>query len=83
MKPIPFKESNKTLLKPPTMTEKECGPLAVFTNGVDCVSCWRPTWAERFSVLFHGRVWALVRSGITQPPILLLGSRTCFKKERP
>ncbi len=33
MKPIKFPEANKTLGKPQGMTDDECGPLPVFSDG--------------------------------------------------
>ncbi len=78
MKPITFKEKNKTLLRPRDMTDKECSSLDVFTDGTTCLSCWRASWKERFAVLFFGRVWIWVHSGVTQPPVSLLGTKTAF-----
>lgn len=82
MQPKPFPESNRDLLKPDGMTDEECGPLPVFTDGETCVSCWRPTWRERLSILLFGRVWLGVLSGGTQPPVWLWGVKTPFEGDK-
>jgi hypothetical protein len=82
MVPINFSESNKELQKPATMTDQECSPLPTFTDGKQSISCWKPSWKERFSILFFGRVWLSVFSGETQPPVWLDGSRTVFEKTK-
>ena len=79
MTPINFPESNVVLHKPDLMDE-ECGPLPIFQNDKHCISCWKPTWRERVSIIFHGRVWLSVRSvGGTQPPVSLRGYKTAFE----
>jgi hypothetical protein len=78
MRPIKFKQANKTLLKPDSMTDKECSSLDILTDGKECISCWKPTWKERFSMLFFGCVWVWVVSGQTQPPISLWATKTIF-----
>lgn len=78
MKPITFKEKNRTLAKPPTMTDEQCCSLDVFSDGKSCLSCWTPSWKERLSILFYGRVWLWVVFGNTQPPVSLLGTKTAF-----
>lgn len=80
MRPISFKESNKTLLKPESMTDEECFSLDVFTDGEVCISCWKPTLRERLSLLIFGKIWIWVVSGSTQPPIVLDAKRTVFRK---
>ncbi|MEE8551537.1 MAG: hypothetical protein V3T08_09830 [Gemmatimonadota bacterium] len=57
------------------MTDAECGPLHVLTDGVTCKSLWWPSLVERLSILFFGRVWVYVRSGTTQPAIAIRGRR--------
>ena len=49
MKPIKFKEANRNLLKPASMTDEECKSLWVYTNGIVCVSCWKLSFKERTS----------------------------------
>jgi hypothetical protein len=80
MEPIYFPESNKNLLKPAGMTDKQCGSLPVLSDGKICLSLWRTSWRERLSVLFFGRVWLYVYSGHTQPPVSLNGTRSVFGK---
>jgi hypothetical protein len=72
-----------TLQKPESMTDEECGPLAVCQDpaGKCCLSCWKPSLRERLSLLFFGRVWVWIYSGRTQPPIALEAKRTVFVKE--
>lgn len=38
---IKFKEANKNLSKPENMTDEECGSLWVYSDGRQCISCWR------------------------------------------
>lgn len=76
--PSTFPESNFTFVKPPDMTEDQCGDLQVVrTRNSDqlpiLVSSWRASWRERFSILFRGRVWLTV-VGTRQPPVLLSAS---------
>jgi hypothetical protein len=80
MKPIVFTQVNRTLTRPQNMTDDECGPIQVYSDGQQCVSCWRPTFRERLSVLLFGKVWLFVWSGETQPPVALAGVRSPFKK---
>lgn len=82
MKPIAFPEQTKVLQKPSTMTDEECSPLPVYNDGQQSISCWSPTWKERLSILFFGRVWLWVIMGPTQPPVALEGAKTIFKKEK-
>lgn len=60
MKPIKFAEANKNLLKPSSMTDAECRSLWVYTDGRECVSCWKLTWAQRIKALLFGRIWLSV-----------------------
>jgi len=84
MNPIDFPEKTKVLSKPPNMTDEECGPLAVHVTPTGyCVSCWKPSWRERLSMLLFGRIWVWVLSGQTQPPIALEGKRTIWRKAGP
>ncbi len=81
MKPIDFIEQNKVLQKPQGMTDDQCQPLPIWTDGNQCVSCWRPTWREWLAILFYRRVWISVLSGGTQPPIWMQAKKTVFVKE--
>lgn len=78
MEPINFPQANRKLGKPVGMTDKECGPLPIFNDGVYCTSCWQMTWRERFSAFFFGKVWLSVMSGQTQPPVSLEVKKTIF-----
>ena len=81
MDPIKFPEANKNLLKPQSMTDEECGSLWVYTDGRQCISCWRLSFIQRLKALFFGRIWLGVLSGYTQPPVWLDCEKTVFKKE--
>lgn len=74
MKPIEFKQSVKVLQKPQGMTNEECQPLPVWTNGKECVSCWRAGILERLRILVTGKIWMGVYTGTsTQPPVFVSG----------
>lgn len=79
MEPIGFIEANAVLQKPASMTDEECGPLPIFRDGKRCISCWCPTWKERLSILWHGKVWLSVFSGNTQPPVWIKGEKIAFE----
>ncbi len=70
MVPIKFKESNKTFIKPASMTDKECGSLPVHQNEHHIISCWKLSFKERIRMLFTGKVWLWVW-GKKQQPISL------------
>lgn len=70
MTPVHFAEENCTL----TGTG-EVGNLPVYRADGMIVSCWRPSWRERLSVLFHGRVWLYVVQPNTHPPVVLKARR--------
>lgn len=82
MKPIKFKEANITLNKPQSMSDDECGPLPVYSDDRECLSCWRLSWGERFSALIFGRAWLTVFSGSTQPPVYVQIVKTVFLRTR-
>lgn len=73
MKPIDFPQSTKVLQRPSIMTDEECQSLHVWNDGKQCVSCWKPTIAERIKILFGGNVWLGVLSGKSQPPVFVSG----------
>lgn len=79
MNPIKFKEANKNLLKPQSMTDEECESLWVYTDGTQCVSCWKMTWIQRIKALLYGKVWLSVLSGQTQPPVWVDCDKTVFQ----
>ena len=79
MKPIDFPQSTKVLQRPSTMAESECQSLHVWNDGVQCVSCWKPSFLERIKILFGGKVWLGVMSGKTQPPVFVSGEQVFNK----
>jgi hypothetical protein len=78
MKPIKFKEANKNLLKPESMSDKECDSLWVYNDGKQSISCWKMSFMQRIKVLLWGRVWLCVLSGDTQPPVWIDCNKTVF-----
>ncbi len=76
-----FPESNKTLGKPASMTDEECKSLPVWSNGKQCISCWKPSFKERISILLFGKVWVSVLSGKTQPPISIWAEKNTFESK--
>jgi len=80
MTPLEFEQQLIVLAKPDNMTDEECGPLPVYSDGEQCVSLWRMSWRERISALFFGRVWLQVYSGSTQPPVALAVTKELFEK---
>ena len=80
MKPILFDEANKKLSPPENMTDKKCLSLWIYTDGTQCISCWKMTWKQRLSALIHGKVWLSVLSGQTHPPVWLDCAKTVFEK---
>lgn len=70
MRPIEFPEQTKILQKPKDMTDEECQPMAVWSDGKQCISCWVGNWKERLKFLFSGRIYLSVITGMsTQPPV--------------
>ena len=82
MHPIKFPESTKDLQKPAGMTDEQCGPLPVYSDGKVCLSYWGMAWRERLSLLLHGRIWLWVWMGSSQPPVMLEAKRTVFEKPK-
>lgn len=81
MRPVEFIQANKTLLKPDGMTHEECGPLMVYTDETQCISCWKMSFRERISALIFGTVWLSVIYGETQPPVALWVAKEGFEDE--
>ena len=79
--PVDFEESNKVLTKPPGMTDEECGPLPVFNDGQQSISCWQLPWRDRLRVLITGKVWLGVLMGVTQPPVYIAARKPLRKAE--
>ena len=74
--PVHFPEANLILQKPADMTDEECQPLPVFTDGAVCISRWALSPEEIEEVKRTGHVYAWVWSGQSQPPI-------CVATEQP
>jgi len=55
-------------------------PLRVWTDGEQCVSCWKMSLRERLHVLFRGYIWVAILSGSTQPPVALEARREYLPK---
>ncbi len=81
MNPLEFKQQTVILAKPSGMTDEECGPLAIYSDGQQFISLWRMSWRERLSSLFFGKAWLFVHSGQTQPPVFLIATKEIFEKE--
>ena len=82
MKPIEFKEQTKTLSKPSSMTDEECGPLPVWSDGKSTISCWGMSLPERLRALLYGKIWVSVYMGPTQPPIGLVCEKSAFVQDK-
>lgn len=81
VKPIKFEEANKNLLKPSSMADEECNSLWVYSDGEQCISCWKLGWKERIAALLFGKVWLSVLSGSTQPPVWIDSCKTVFERQ--
>jgi len=82
MKPVKFEQSNRTLSPPGAQYSDNVDgiePLQIWTDGEQCVSCWKMSPKERLSALFSGCVWIAVLSGETQPPISAMVEREYLK----
>lgn len=82
MKPINFDGATKVLQRPATMTDAECGSLPVWSDGKQCVSCWKPSLTERLMILFRGKVYLGIMSGSTQSPCFVTGENPFDEKKR-
>lgn len=83
MKPTKFELSNSTLQPSGAKySENVAGitPLPIWTDGEQCVSCWRMNWRERLSALVFGRVWIAALTGRTQPPIFATAVKEYLRK---
>ena len=78
MIPQPFPESNLTLGAPPGM--KNCDRLEVFKGRSMLISCWRPSFRERLSLLVFGKLWLYIHSPGSQPPVAIAARRKTFEK---
>jgi len=65
MKPIPFRCANEVIEGVPVNRVQEHDLL---------LSRWGMTWSERLSILFHGKLWLVIK-GETLPRILISGNQ--------
>jgi len=83
MEPIQFEHSNKVLQpsgKEYSSNVVGVDPLPVWTDGEQCVSCWKMSLKERLFALIFGRVWLGLLSGETQPPASVVVSRSYLQE---
>lgn len=83
MQPIAFSYQNRVLQpsgKKYSANVTGVEPLPIWTDGEQCVSCWRMSWRERLSALLFGRAWLALLSGETQPPAWIRVSREYLKE---
>ena len=78
MKAKYFEQATKELQCPACMTDEECGSLPVYTDGKQCVSCWKPSIRERVRILLGRPVWLGVISGRTMPPVFIEAGENVF-----
>lgn len=71
MTPVHFDEENCTLTGAGNVQA-----LPVYRGEGMVVSCWRPTWQERLSVMLFGRIWLYVMHPQTQPPVYIGATRS-------
>lgn len=70
MKPSDFPQATGTLSAPPGMDN--CDPLKVHRAASHnaFISCWKPTWRERFAIFFGAPAWLWVY-GERHPPVAI------------
>lgn len=71
--------ANKSLGPPPGKDESQVRTLRVFSNGVECVSCWQLDEEELAEVVRTGKVFVSIFSGSSQPPVYV-GSETSVRE---
>jgi hypothetical protein len=76
--PKVFEQANAVLGAPANTNGRNVEGLAVYTDGEQCISCWKLSWRERLSALFFGKAWLYVLGGRTQPPISIEVRHTIF-----
>ncbi len=82
MRPVAFPEANCVLTAP----EGSQGvlPLTVYRDDAGhLVSMWRPTWRERLSVLFYGKIWLHFFGARTHSPVLLTATSDYLQPADP
>jgi hypothetical protein len=83
MQSINFAESNLVLTHPTDMTEEECKSLPVWSNGVYCVSVWNASLLDRVKFIFTNRLYLIIKSGNTQPPVRLTFDNPLVTEPKP
>ena len=78
MKAIKFEQANRVFIKPTNMSDDECSPLSVFSDGTHLISCWQPSFKERLAILFGRKVWLWIL-GQSHPPVAL-GTKSPFSE---
>lgn len=78
MIPIKFEEHNR-VLGAPQGQEENVKPLHIFTNEVECISCWEVDEDELAEINKTKQVYLRCFTGITQPPVALFG-KSPFKE---
>lgn len=74
MKPIDFKQSNIMLVGGGKIKD-----LPAYSSGEYIVSCWKMGLKEKLNALLFGKVWLVVKSSKTQPPMKMHCERKGFK----
>src|SRR3970040_488295 len=80
---VAFGLANKVLFPSSHSYSERVGgvvPLAVWSDGEQCVSCWRLSLRERLSALVFGRVWVALLSGWTTAPAYIQARREYLKE---
>lgn len=83
MRPIPFKDQTVELQPNPNelvIDGQSVGTLPIFTDGQQCISCWKMTFKERLKALWNGKIWLGIHSGHSQPPVWLSADNEVFAK---
>lgn len=75
MRPIKFKESNITFTGKVGIED-----LPGYSDGIQCLSCWKMSIKEKLSLLIFGNVWLALKSGKTQPPVIMFCQREGFEQ---
>lgn len=85
MKAVNFKHSNTTLQpsgKKYSENVTSVTSLPIWTDGEQCLSCWKMSFRERLNALIFGRVWIAVLTGETQPPIFATAAKEYLKESK-
>ena len=76
-KPILWEGANKLLGPPKNYEEEQVQAMAVFTNGIICVSKWKLSEEAIKELNETGCLFISVISGETQPPIFIGSEAEC------